>query len=121
MAVGTVSSAAAAVPQRATPPAVLRSGETQASTAAALKNPNSKTYFHRVAGAQFIMPDGLALQFLGGRLVTDDPAIISELDKVANKAASMIFTEQTGIAVVVAQEQAAGADASKTQGDVPAA
>jgi len=120
MAVGTVSSAArtgAAAPA----PTILRSGESQASTAEALKNPDSKTFFHRVAGAKFIMPDGLALQFLGGRLVTDDADQIAELNKVANKSASMIFTEQANVAAVLNAEKAAADDASKTQGDGTAA
>lgn len=116
MATGTVNSSALK-----SAPQVLRTGERQASTAEALKNPNSKTFFHRIPGAKFIMPDGLELQFLGGRIVTDDAAIIEELGKVANKSASMVFTEQASIAGAVAQETAAAKDASDTQGTLPAA
>lgn len=118
MATGVVNSQALKTP--AGTPAVLRSGERQASTAEALKNPNSKTYFHRIAGAKFIMPDGLELQFLGGRFVTDTPEIISELDKVANKISSMIFTEQASIASATAQDAAIAKEASDTAGTLTA-
>jgi hypothetical protein len=119
MAVGTVSSASNR-PAQAEAPTILRSGEKQASTREALKNPNSKVYLHQVAGAKFIMPDGLELQFLGGRLVTDDAGIIAELDKVANKTTSLIFTEKAGLAAAQAVQNAAAADASDTAGTLPA-
>ena len=128
MTVGTVSTAtkpAALTPettaQQATPaqaaaPVVLRSGEKQATTQTALKNPNAKTYYHRVKGARFIMPNGLELQVLGGVFVTDDAEIIRELDIVANKATSMIFTVKAGIQAVETAENKLAEDASKTDG-----
>ena len=131
MTVGPVSSATkpAATPltpettaQQATPasaPAaagILRSGEKQASTQDALKDPNAKTYYHRVKGAKFIMPNGLELQFLGGLLVTNEPDIIRELDAVANKSTSMIYTVKAGIQAVEAAENKLAEDASKTDG-----
>jgi hypothetical protein len=119
MAVGLVSSTSNRTAQAAAP-AILRSGEKQASTREALKNPNAKVYLHQVAGAKFIMPDGLELQFLGGRLVTDDAGIIAELDKVANKTTSLIFTEKAGLAAAQAVQNAAAADASDTAGTLSA-
>ena len=55
-----------------------------------------------VRGAKFMMPDGLEVQFLGGQFVTADPEIIAELDKIANRPASMVYTK----AEVVAEVQA---------------
>ena len=98
------------------PTGVLRSGEKQASTMQALSNPNSRTYYHRVPGAKFIMPNGLELQFLGGRLITDDVDIIAELDKIKDKSTSMIFTQKAGIGAVTAQENAAAEGAAHTDG-----
>ena len=120
MATGTVSSQqttnrAAVSPVAAIAP-VLRSGEKMASTAEALKNPNAKVFYHQVAGAKFIMPDGLELQFLGGRLVTDDETIIAELSKIANKSTSLITTDRTLQGVVTQAQDKAAADASDTAG-----
>lgn len=80
----------------------LRSGEAMATTQAALADKNSKTYHHMVAGAQFVMPDGLSVLFLGGQLTTNDPAIVKELDKVADKPTSQIYTAKANQAVVKA-------------------
>ena len=121
MATGTVSSQqttnrAAVSPLVTAAAPILRSGEKLASTAEALKNPNAKVFYHQVAGAKFIMPDGLELQFLGGRLVTDDETIIAELNKIANKSTSLITTDRAlQVAVTQAQDKAA-ADASDTAG-----
>lgn len=104
MATGTQSSAglrpgfvppAAQAPQESLPaqPGVLRSGERVATSVEALKDADSKTYFSMVKGCQFIMPDGLAIQFLGGRYVTNKPAEIAELDAVANRPGSLVFTK----------------------------
>jgi len=98
------------------PAGILRSGEKQASTQTALADPNSVTYYHRTAGARFIMPDGLELQFLGGRIVTNDLAIVAELNKVANRSTSMIFTEQAGIQSVTAAEKVLSDAAAKSGG-----
>lgn len=109
--------AASAPPDQNSPvPTPLRSGEKQASTQAALADPDSKTYYHRIAGAKAVMPDGLELHFLAGRFVTNEANIIAELDKVANRGSSMIFTEQSSIASATAAEAAAAADASNTAG-----
>lgn len=95
MAVGAVSSAQilqnlGAVQQDA---GVLKSGEVVTTTVAALKDPNAKVYKHMIPGANFIMPDGLEIKFLGGQFVTSDPEIIKQLDAIANKTSSMIYTE----------------------------
>lgn len=63
-----------------------------ASTADAVKDSNSKTYYHRIAGARTHMPDGLEVQFLGGVFTTNDPVVIAELDRVADKLGGGIFT-----------------------------
>jgi hypothetical protein len=104
MATGTQSSAqlrpafAAATPQppQTTPaaqPGVLRSGEVVATSMDALQDAASKTYYSMVKGCQFVMPNGLALQFLGGRYVTNKEDEIFELDRVSNRSGSLIFTK----------------------------
>ncbi len=106
MASGTQSSAglrpgfvppAVQAPQEkpAAQPGVLRSGERVATSVESLSDENSKTYFNMVKGSQFVMPNGLALQFLGGRYVTNKPDEIGELDLVADRAGSLVFTKAT--------------------------
>lgn len=102
--------------QNGTTGAVLRSGESIASTLDALKDKNAKTYHHVVAGARFVMPDGLEIKFLGGHFVTNDAAIIAELNKVADKPASMIFTRKEVAAAVTASVTKAATDAGDTAG-----
>lgn len=51
-----------------------------------------KTYRNRIAGSNFIDKTGRVHEFLGGSLTTDDPELIEELDKIADKAASLIYT-----------------------------
>lgn len=122
MAVGAVSSAHTLQNLGATQQdsAVLRSGEVVTTTAAALKDPKAKVYKHMIPGANFMMPDGLEIKFLGGQLITSDPEIIKQLDAVANKTASMIYTE-----VVVAESIKQGQknladDAADTSGKTAA-
>jgi|LakMenEpi03Aug12_release.lakeMendotaPanAssembly.Ray.scaffolds.fasta_scaffold389110_2 hypothetical protein len=121
MAIGAVSSRQVLqniqAPEAST---ILRSGESMGSTAEALKDPNSKTYYHSVHGAKFIMPDGLELVFFGGQLTTNDPAIIQQLDAVANKTASLIFTKRENLAAVGQQAAQAAADAADTAGKATA-
>ena len=95
----------------------IRSGETapQASPAV-IKSKPVKTYHHMVRGATFMMPDGLEVQFLGGQFVTADEDIISELDKVANRPASMIYTKAEVVAEVQALTAAAAKDAVQALG-----
>lgn len=118
MAVGAVSSAhtlqnLGAAQQE---PSVLRSGEVVTTTAAAIKDPNAKIYRHMIPGANFMMPDGLEIKFLGGQFITSDPAIIAQLDAIANKTASMIYTE-TVVAESIKQGQRDLAnDAASTSG-----
>ena len=95
---------------------VLRSGESVASSAEALKDPNAKTFFHQIPGARFCMPDGLEVRFFGGRFVTTDEAIIAELNKVANKATSLIFTIKEMAATITAANNKLAADAADTAG-----
>lgn len=89
----TPPTAQAAQEQAAAQPGVLRSGERVASSAEAVGDVNAKTYYAIVKGCQFVMPDGLAIQFLGGRYVTNKPDEIAQLDAVANRAGSLVFTK----------------------------
>lgn len=95
---------------------VLRSGESLATTQAALKDKNAVTYYHMIPGARFIMPDGLEIKFLGGRFTTNDADIIAELNKVVDKPTSMIFSEPARAAAIAAQAAKLAADAADTAG-----
>lgn len=102
--------------QNAVRTTVLRSGESIASTVEALSSKTAKTYYHMVPGARFCMPDGLEVRFLGGRFTTDDKEIMEELDKVANKSTSMIYTNKAVVDAVDAAIKKAADDASDTAG-----
>jgi hypothetical protein len=95
---------------------VLRSGESIASTVAAIKDKNAKTFYHMIPGARFVMPDGLEIKFLGGQFVTNDPELIAELNKVVDKSTSMIFSKRESAAGVIAADQKLAADAADTAG-----
>jgi hypothetical protein len=95
-------------------PAILRTGEVVTTTSESL---GGKTYYHRVPGAKTHLPDGLEIQFLGGMFATKDPAIIAELDKVADKAASGIYTIKTVADNIVAADAKLAAEAADTTGD----
>lgn len=112
MATGALSSAQT----QAAAAGVLRAGERQATTATALKDPNAKTYHHRFPGAQFIMPDGLALVFLGGTYTTSKKDEIAQLDAVADRPTSMIYTQKEVAEQAAAAEGAAAADATALSG-----
>ena len=103
---------AAANAQAAQTP-VIRTGETVTSTAAGLKG---KVYYHRVPGARTHMPDGLEIVFLGGMFATEDETIIAELDKIADKASSGIFTNSAIAENLLSQERKAAAEAADTAG-----
>jgi len=127
MAVGAVSSAhslqnlgAALGTGQQQEQQVLRSGESVTTTAAALKDPKAKVYRHMLPGANFIMPDGLEIKFLGGQFATSDPEIIKQLDAVANKTASMIYTEVVVAENIKQGQKAAAADAAETAGKTAA-
>jgi hypothetical protein len=111
MAVGMVSSA-----QTLQKTQVIRAGEKLATSAQALKDPSAKVYRHMVPGARFVMPDGLEIQFLGGQFSTADPEIITQLDAVANKASSMIYTEEAAVSNAKALDKLAAEDAAKSAG-----
>ncbi len=96
---------------------VIRVGEVQSSVAD-LKDPNTKIYHHVIPGAGFVLPDGLRIQFLGGVFATNDPAVQRELDAVANKTASMIYTKQEVVGAVTAMQAQAAADAAETAGTI---
>lgn len=96
----------------------LRSGERAASSPAALRDPKAKVYHHMVPGAKFVMPDGLELIFLGGQYATTDAEQIAELDKIADRSTSMIYTKREVAAAVSAQADSAAAAASDTAGTV---
>ena len=112
MATGMVSSAHSL--QNTAP--VLRSGEKLATSPRALADKNSRSFRHMVPGARFVMPDGLEVIFMGGQFVTNDPEIIAELDKVANKPSSMIYTAVDVVEVVKANTSKLAADAADTAG-----
>ena len=116
MAVGMVSSAQGQQAQQAQQPKVLRAGESVASSQQALKDPNAKTYFHTCDGARFIMPDGLEIHFLGCRFTTNDERIIYELDQVANKSTSQIYTQQETAVALKEQKAAVAKEAADTAG-----
>lgn len=94
---------------------ILRSGETQTTTQDALKDPNAKTYYHMVPGARFIMPNGLAVRFLGGMFCTNDPEIIAELNKVADRNASQIYTKSEAKLAAGQLQKLAADDAGHNQ------
>ena len=90
----------------------LRTGETAPQAPlTALKDKGTKTYHHMTPGARFVMPDGLEIRFMGGQFVTNDPGLITELEKVVNKPASQIYTKQEVVASIVATAKAAALDA----------
>ena len=108
MATGMVNTAAMQQNKPATQPAaqapVLRSGEKTAMEIAGTDKSKVKTYYHQLPGARFIMPDGLELTFMGGMFATDHEEIIAELEKVADRPASMITRRAPGsLAALVAQ------------------
>lgn len=121
MAVGALSSAHSLQNLGAVQtPQVLRSGEIIATTAAALKDPNAKVYKHMIPGANFMMPDGLELRFLGGQFITSDPEIIKQLDAVANKSTSMIYTEAVVAENIKQGQKNLAEDAADTAGKLTA-
>ena len=114
MATGMVNTAAMQQNKPATQPAaqapVLRSGEKTAMEIAGTDKSKVKTYYHQLPGARFIMPDGLELTFMGGMFATDDPQIIAELNKVADRHTSMISTKAPGNLEELVAKDAAAAD-----------
>lgn len=56
----------------------------------------SKTYFHRIPGAKFYMPDGRILNFSAGdgSFETTAPEIQLQLDPIADSPSSMIYTKK---------------------------
>ena len=90
----------------------IRVGETAPQvTVAQLKDEATRVYHHMVPGARFVLPDGLEVRFMGGVFTTQDPEIISELDKVVDKHASMIYTKKTVAESVAKDVAAVAADA----------
>jgi pyridoxal/pyridoxine/pyridoxamine kinase len=69
-----------------------------------------------IPGANFIMPDGLELKFLGGQFVTEDPDVIEELSKVADKPTSMIFTKTLAVEAAKELQKRSADDAADTAG-----
>lgn len=116
MSTGMVSSASAL--QNLKEKTVIRAGEKVSTSQEAVKNPNAKTYYHSAKGARFIMPDGLEIHFMGGQFTTADSAIIAELDLVANKPASMIYTKQENAEAIKQQIKSAAQDAAFTAGSL---
>lgn len=101
-------------------PSILRTGEIVSTSLQSLEDANSKTFHCTVKGAKFPMPDGLVIQFLGGVYTTNVESEIYELQKVADKAGSLIYTKKEA---VIADEQLAklGAEAAAdSEGSGPA-
>ena len=115
MAVGMTNSAAVQNATTEKSP-VLRSGEVVASSMQALKNPNARVFHHMIPGANFIMPDGLEIKFLGGQFVTDDPDVIAELEKIADKPTSMVFTKTLAVEAAKELQKRSADDAANTAG-----
>lgn len=113
MATGMVSSAAALQNT------VIRAGEKVATTPEALKSKNGKTFYHMAPGAKFVMPDGLEIVFMGGQFTTEDPAIIAELNKIADKPATMVYTKTEAVQAAAQLQNQAAADAADTAGKTP--
>ena len=116
MAVGMTNSANVQNAAATEKPQVLRSGEVVASSMQALKNPNARVFHHMIPGANFIMPDGLELKFLGGQFVTDDPDVIAELEKIADKPTSMVFTKTLAVEAAKELQKRSADDAANTAG-----
>lgn len=114
MATGPVNSQTAL-----SPATILRSGESLATTAAALKDKNAKTFYHMIPGARVCMPDGLEVRFFGGQFVTADPGIIAELNKIVDKPTSMIYSNQDVAAHISAVTLQLASDAGDTSGKTP--
>lgn len=103
-------------------PNVLQSGN-QFSSAVdmeVLKDPNTKVYKHPAHGSRFIMPDGAELIFLGGVFITNNPDIIRELDKIANKRGSQITTDDAAMQRMQQEIKQVAEDAARraSEGDV---
>jgi hypothetical protein len=73
-----------------------------------------------IPGANFIMPDGLEIKFLGGQFVTEDPDVIEELSKVADKPTSMIFTKTLAVEAAKELQKRSADDAADTAGTLKA-
>lgn len=89
-------------------PVLLKSGEVAPSV---VKDKNAKTYYHMIRGARFVMPDGLEVVFRGGMFTTNDKEIIAELDRVADRPASMVYTKPETAQSILAAAKAAAEDA----------
>lgn len=87
---------------------ILKSGEVAPSVP---KDKTAKTYYHTVRGAKFVMPDGLEVIFRGGMFTTKDAEIIAELDKIADRPASMVYTKTETAEAIAAAAKAAAEDA----------
>jgi len=114
MAVGATSSAQNLGAQ--TPSAPILSGEKVSTTQAALKAAGSKTYYHQVPGANFFLPNGLQVQFLGGVFTTADKDIQAELDAVADRNTSLITSEKARQELLAAQDKMQAAAAAENAG-----
>jgi hypothetical protein len=72
-------------------------GQSAAQTVVQPFELEGKTYYHQIPGSRFhymIAPSAVAeLMFIGGKVTTSDPMAIAELDKVANKNGSGIYTD----------------------------
>jgi hypothetical protein len=65
------------------------------ATVASLAAKTAKVFYHAVPGANFIMPTGQVVVFLGGQFMTEDPAIIAELEAISDKPQSQIYTKKS--------------------------
>ena len=94
---------------------VLRSGEIFASDVdpSILADSATKVYKHSAVGARFFMPDGASLIFLGGVFITNNPDLIKELDKVADKPGTQITTDKIALERLRREVALAAEDAAR--------
>lgn len=59
-----------------------------------LNDPKTTVFYNHVPHSRFVMPDGAELKFHGGMFATQSDDIKKELNKIANKAGSLVFTLQ---------------------------
>lgn len=78
-----------------------------------IADPKTRVYRHPAPGSRFIMPDGAELIFMGGVFITNNPDIIKELDKVANKRGTQITTDDASLARMKAEIVQAAEDAAR--------
>lgn len=115
----TQQAPAAAVQPPAQAPAAtptILSSEKHATSLAALQSAEAKTFYSLVKGCNFPMPNGVVLQFLGGQYSTVDPEEIRELEAVANRSGSLIYTRKEAVVADAALAKQAASETLSSDG-----